>query len=90
MKNYAYQFHGGRLNGTTLNQSQAEFFCDGYSEDLSEIRKAGGFVRRPELDNQPTFVGYLGPMWDGTRVVNGIEFAMLRYETQEVYDMLSH
>lgn len=41
--------------------------------------------RRDELKNQPTLKGYLGPMW------NGIEDgkAVIRYETQEVYDMLS-
>ena len=86
---YAYQFVGGPWNGTILNRDQAEFFCDGHSEDLSEIRNAGGCVHRHELDNQPTFDGYLGPMGDGTRTVNGIEIAVLRYETQEVYDMLS-
>ena len=52
----------------------------GYSEDLSELRAQGICVHRAELDNQPEYEGFLGPMWDG---------GMLRYETTEVYDMLS-
>lgn len=52
----------------------------GYSEDLSEERAKGYCVHRAELDNQPEFEGFLGPMWDG---------GMLRYETPEIYDILS-
>ena len=52
----------------------------GYSEDLSELRAQGRCVHRAELDNQPEYEGFLGPMWDG---------GMLRYETQKVYDILS-
>lgn len=87
---YAYSFFGGPLNGVTFtNHNDAIAFANGKSEDLSEIRKAGGCVHRPELDNQPTYDGYLGPMWDGTRMIDGEEYAIMRYETQEVYDMLS-
>ena len=86
---FVYQFVGGPLNGVTFhNPNDAWAFSNGKSEDLSEIRKAGGCVHRAELDNQPTFHGYLGPMWDGTR--NNGEYAVLRYETQEVYVMLSN
>ena len=59
---------------------EVPFEIRGYSEDLSELRAQGGCVHRAELDNQPEFDGFLGPMWDG---------GMLRYETAEVYDMLS-
>lgn len=52
----------------------------GYSEDLSESRAKGHCVHRAELDNQPKYKDWCGPMWDG---------GMLRYETWEVYDMLS-
>ena len=103
---YYFEFHGGNLNGCKLTQQQANFFCDGRTEDLSEIRRRGGCVHRPELDNQPTFTGYLGPMWDGERVMGTDgkfhytfdnftpaephqSIYVLRYETQEVYDMLS-
>ena len=107
MKKFAYHFVGGPLNGVTFtNPDDAWAFSDGHSEDLTDIRKAGGCVHREELDNQPTFHGYLGPMWDGERV-KGTDgqyhhtfedftpaeprdsYFVLRYETQEVYDMLS-
>lgn len=52
----------------------------GKSEDLSDLRSKGACVPRAELDNQPTFEGYCGPMWDG---------GCLRYETWEIYNMLS-
>ena len=52
----------------------------GYTEDLTEIRNSGGCVHRKELDNQPEYRGFLGPMWDG---------GGLRYETSEVYNLLS-
>lgn len=76
------QFVGGRLNGQILSVEAVErWHCNGqHTEDLSEIRNHGGCVHRQELDNQPKVDGYLGPMWDG---------GMLRYETPEVYDMLS-
>ena len=53
---------------------------NGFTEDLSDKREKGYIVHREELDNQPRFIGFLGPMWDG---------GMLRYETQQVYDLLS-
>ena len=107
MKFY-YQFIGGSLNDVTFtNPIDAWAFSDGNSGDLSGIRKRGGLVRRAELDNQPTFNGYLGPMWDGKRV-KGTDgnwhytfdtftpadpeetVCILRYESQEVYDIMSH
>ena len=52
------------------------------SPDNSEKRNKGYLVARAELDNQPQFIGcdYLGPMWDGDE---------LRYETPEIYNMMS-
>ena len=102
-----YEFVGGPLNGAIMDKLDAEPFSDGCSEDLSAIRKAGGCVRREELDNQPTFTGYLGPMWDGIRTLgNDVKWhydfdeytaatpiqqhVVLRYESQQVYDMLSN
>ena len=77
----------------------------GYSEDLSAKRATGALCKRAELDNQPLVNGYLGPMYDGARyVVNGklkYDFQcseeekqgeplhVIRYETQEAYNMLS-
>ena len=80
------EFIGGPLAGT-MPLEQAEAMTDRRSEDLSEARKlCGPWVHREELDNKPEFDGYCGPMWDGTR---GSDIAVLRYETWEVYDMLS-
>ena len=62
------------------NLEDVPYAIRGYSEDLTELREQGCCVHRAELDNQPMFEGFLGPMWDG---------GCLRYETQEVYDMLS-
>lgn len=53
----------------------------GLTKDLSEIRIRGGLVCDARLDNQPTFKGYCGPMLDG---------GCLRYETWEVYDLMSN
>lgn len=50
--------------------------------DRTELRNKGCLVARAELDNQPQFIGcsYLGPFWDG---------GCLRYETPEIYNMMS-
>lgn len=52
----------------------------GYTEDLTSLRINGALVHRAELDNQPILENLLGPMWDS---------GGLRYESWEVYDMLS-
>lgn len=85
MKLYC-EFVGGEYNGVVIPLEDAEAMTPNRSEDLSEIRKKGGLVHRAELDNKPVFDGYCGPMWDGTR---GENTGILRYETWEVYDMLS-
>lgn len=82
---FTCEFIGGPLAGT-MPLERAEAMTDRRSADLSEIRKRGGLVHREELDNKPEFDGYCGPMWDGMR---GPGRAVLRYETWEVYDMLS-
>ena len=81
-------FCGGPLNG--LEGVEVELVVDfckevygwkiGKHPDYSDKRKKGYMVPREELDNQPTFPLYLGPMYDG---------GCLRYETQEVYDAFS-
>ena len=86
---FAYEFCGGPLNNVTFtNPNDAWAFSNGKSEDLTALRKAGRLVHRAELDNQPTFHGYLGPMWGSTRQIDGEEYAVMRYETQEVYNAL--
>ena len=76
------QFVGGRLHGVvcSVEEVKRKYWNGRLTEDLSELRKRGAWVHRAELDNQPMVDGYLSPMWDGGK---------LRYETQEVYDMLS-
>ena len=107
------EFVGGIYSRTPMTLEIAEKICTGRSRDWSEERSQGALVPRAELDNKPTFDGYLGPMWDGLRYeVDGktyyahdlnynpelrarveaenIEpFGVLRYETQQVYDLLS-
>lgn len=103
-----YQFVGGPLNGQMFERWQLDDLVTGTSYDWSAERAAGRLVPREELDNQPTFDGYVGPMWDGYRFI-GIDgklhydfersrflarpghpdYLVIRYETQEVYDMLS-
>lgn len=81
-REFMCHFVGGRLNGARIPVSEVcEKHCSGeYTEDLSAERARGALVHRAELDNQPKVKGYCGPMWDGGE---------LRYETWEVYDMLS-
>lgn len=76
------RFVGGPLNGKFIpvEEVKAKYWNGRLSEDLSEARARGALVHRAELDNQPKVDGYCGPMWDGD---------CLRYETWEVYDMLS-
>ena len=80
------KFYGGRMHGWVIPLEFAETMTERRSEDLSQYRARGMLVHREELDNKPEFAGYLGPRWDGMSDGAGV----LRYETQEVYDMLSN
>ena len=60
--------------------SEVPYELSGFTEDLSEVRAKGACVHCKELDNQPEYKGWIGPMLNGNK---------FRYETQEVYDMLS-
>ena len=85
---FVYQLVGGDCAGTYTIDELKNLPCfDGkYSADQSEIRNNGGFTHRKELDNQPELNGYLGPIFNGWDKNHN---AILRYETQEVYDALS-
>lgn len=74
------KFVGGRYNGLVCDIEDAKQNLEvvGKVEDLSEIRKKGGFCHSAILDNQPIFKDYLSPMLD---------CGNLRYETQEIYDL---
>lgn len=77
-------FVGGKLNGCIIDTDevikQKLLKCRGYTKDLTIQRIFGESAHREELDNQPKFEGYIGPMWDGDK---------LRYETQSVYDLMT-
>lgn len=86
--NYVYQLVGGDYAGTYTREEAEKLPIkeDKLSPDNSKYRNNGGVVPREELDNQLQFKGYLGPMYNGTDK-DGKH--IIRYETQEVYDMLS-
>lgn len=69
-------------NGVEMYKTfdEVPYEIKGYEPDLSNIRALGYCVHREELDNRPHYEGFIGPMWDG---------GDFRYETQEIYDMLS-
>lgn len=85
------QFCGGKHSGLVILKEEAVNIVEqrGLSPDCSEQRKLGILCQRAELDNQPRFEGYLGPMYNGCHEKDGEKIVCLRYETQEVYDLLS-
>ena len=86
-QNFIYELVGGDYAGTYTREEAEKLTIKEpkLTDDLDDIRANGGFVHRKELDNQLQFKGYLGPMWGGTKDGK----AVMRYETQDVYDMLS-
>lgn len=74
---FTYKVVGGDYAGDYNREELEALPCFGglYTEDES----------RPKLNNQPVLDGYLSPMVDGWKD-NKI---VIRYETQEVYDMMS-
>lgn len=73
-------FVGGKYDGLQCEVSEVWKFASGKTPNYSEVRAAGRCVPCAKLDEQPKVSGYCGPMLDGW---------MLRYETWEVYEMLS-
>lgn len=84
---FLYELVGGEYAGTYTGDEARKLpiLEPELSPDDSDIRANGGFTHRKELDKQLQFKGYLGPMWNGTKDGK----AIIRYETQEVYDMMS-
>lgn len=73
--------------GTTrLPLENVERFATGRTPDYTDDRSWGYIVPREELDNKPKFDGFVGPMWGG---YTNPDEVILRYETPEVYEMLS-
>lgn len=83
---FMYQFFGGKYNGQTMTRAEVESLSSGITEDLTHIRQQGGTCHRKELDNQPLVNGYLSPMF--SHIDYGLVY--LRYETQEVYNIMSN
>jgi hypothetical protein len=83
---FLYVFYGGKLKGEVLTREQINEISNGNTKDLHKEREKGLLVHRRELDNQPEVKGYLGPMFEKI----GYGKIYLRYETKEVYDMLSN
>lgn len=83
---FMYQFFGGKYNGQTMTREEIENISSGTTEDLTHIRQQGAICHREELDNQPLVNGYLSPMF--SHIDYGLIY--LRYETQEVYNMMSN
>ena len=81
-----YEFVGGEYNGKTMTKAEVETISHGITEDLTHIRQQGGTCHRKELDKQPLVDGYLSPMY--SHIDYGLVY--LRYETQEVYNIMSN
>ena len=69
MKQFIYEFVGGKLNGARMEREEVEAIATGHHWDASKERAAGRLVHGPDLDNQPKVDGYVGPMRDGERVM---------------------
>ena len=83
---YVYQFVGGEYNGKSMNRTEIESISHSTTEDLTHIRQQGGTCHRKELDNQPLVNGYLSPMF--SHIDYGLIY--LKYETQDIYNMMSN
>lgn len=78
---FKVRFVGGKYDGLYTREEALETVpVIGETENLTEVRAKGGIVHRKELDCQPIFDGYLGPMWGED---------CLWYETPEVYRAMS-
>lgn len=82
---YLYVFYGGELNRKVFTKEGISKISIVITPNMSDERNKGFTVHRKELDEQPKVEGYLGPMFEE------IDYGKiyLRYETQEIYNMLS-
>lgn len=86
--NMVYDLVGGEYAGTYTYDELVKlpiYIKDNDDTAIKDARNNGGFTQRKELDDQPVLNGYLGPMWNGVKDNQ----AHIRYETQDVYDMMS-
>ena len=77
-------FVGGKYDGmvTTVGAAKMLTAFRVFESDLSEERSHGVCVHHPIFDGAPKFSGYAGPMAGG-------EDAPLRYESWDMYEMMS-
>ena len=77
-------FVGGKYDGmvTTVRAAKLLPAFRGFESDLSEERSHGVCVHHPIFDGAPKFAGYAGPM-------SGNEDTPLRYESWDMYEMMS-
>ena len=76
------RFVGGKLNGEIISHTVLMKMSNkGYTPRWSAMEFVNHMHDNILLEDQPIIDGYLSPCLDGD---------YLRYETQEVYDMLSH
>ncbi len=80
-----YVFYGGEQRGRTLTKNQVEKIAIGRTDSMVISRKNNMDLEKKVTDKQPIVKGYLGPMFE--RIDYGKIY--LRYETQEIHDMLS-
>ena len=74
------KFFGGRLDGEVISHVVLmEMKNKGYTPRWSEMKVHNEKLVNLKLEDQPIIEGYLSPMLDG---------GCLRYETQEIYDMM--
>lgn len=77
MGKYIYEIvHVGRTDYLDFTEVKERFVITGYNFNPRT---------RKELQGSPKLDGYLGAMWGGYKD----DKPVLRYETQEVYDILS-
>ena len=75
-------FVGGRWNGIEVDHNTLlKLGNGGFTERYSQAKNSNELLINLDLEDQPKVSGYVGPMLDG---------GQLRYETQEVYDILSN
>ena len=77
---HAAFFVGGKFHGLYMTHEELKANGNGkFTPRWSAMKYHNDLLVNLDLEDQPMVDGYLSPMWDGGR---------LRYETQEVYDMM--
>lgn len=73
-------FVGGKFHGLYMTHEELKSNGNGnFTPRWSAMKYHNPLLVNLDLEDQPMVDGYLSPMWDG---------GFLRYETQEVYDMM--